>query len=57
MSLSGLLLGIWLILIGLTWAGIVVITSKFLGFWALVTGILWLIEGYHPITVYKRPAA
>lgn len=57
MGLSALLLAIWLILVGLSWAAVVAISIKFLGFWALVTGILWLVEGYHPITIYKRPVA
>lgn len=57
MSLSQLLLGIWLILVGLTWAAILSISIKFLGYFAIVTGIVWLVEGYHPITVYRRPQA
>lgn len=56
-SLGHLLLCIWLILVGLTWAAIIVINSKFLGYWALITGIVLLVEGYHPLTVYRRPAA
>lgn len=55
MSLSHLLLGVWLILVGLNWAGIVAIGSLFLGVWALVTGILWLLESAHPITIWRRP--
>lgn len=54
MSLSSILVAIWLILVGLTWIGWVAISSKFLGGWALVTGIVWLVEAYHPITVIKR---
>lgn len=55
MSLSGLLLAVWLILVGLAWTGIVAISSHFLGLWAIVTGVLLLLEAYHPITVYRRP--
>lgn len=54
MSLASLLLGIWLILLGLTWMGVISLSSNFLGIVALVTGILWLLEGYHPITVFRR---
>jgi hypothetical protein len=54
MSLSGLLLAVWLILVGLSWAGIVAVSTVFLGFWALVTGILLLLEAYHPIPLVKR---
>ena len=58
MNLSGLLLAVWLILVGITWLGWVVIDAKFLGIWAFVTGILWLVEGYHPITLYRpKPSA
>lgn len=53
LSLSQLLLAIWLILIGLTWMTWVAIGQKFLGIWAFVTGIVWLIEGYHPVTVWQ----
>ena len=55
MSLSTILLGVWLILVGIVWLGWVVINAKFLGLWAFVTGIIFLFEGYHPITVWKRP--
>jgi hypothetical protein len=54
MSLASVLLGIWLILVGLAWAAIISIPNVFLGFWALITGVLWLLEAYHPITVFKR---
>lgn len=59
MGLASLLLGIWLILVGLSWAALVVIDSKFLGFWALITGILWLVEQWHPVVipVRRNPAA
>lgn len=54
MSLSTLLLGVFLILLAITWLAWVTISVKFLGIWALVTGIVILLEAYHPITVYKR---
>lgn len=57
MSLGHLLLCVWLILVGLAWAAIVTISGKFLGYWAIVTGIVLLVEGYHPITIYRRPPA
>lgn len=55
MSLSQLLLGIWLILVGLTWLTWVQISVQFLGGLAAITGLIWLIEGYHPIVLYRRP--
>lgn len=55
MSLSNLLLGVWLILVGITWLAWVTISTKFLGIWAFVTGIVILLEGYRPITVWRRP--
>jgi uncharacterized membrane protein len=54
MSLGNLLLGIWLILVGISWMAWVTISIKFLGIWAFVTGIVILVEGYHPIIVYRR---
>lgn len=55
MSLSQLLLAVWLILVGVTDLGWVTVSIKLIGGLALITGILWLVEGYHPITVYRRP--
>lgn len=55
MSLSTLLLGVWLILVGITWLAWVSISLTFLGVWAFVTGIVLLVEGVHPIIVYRRP--
>lgn len=55
MTLSSLLLGIWLILVGTVWLTWLTIDSRFLGLWAFVTGIIWLVESVHPIVVYKRP--
>lgn len=57
MSLSQLLLAVWLILVGLSWMAWVTISIKFLGIWAFVTGIVWLVEAYYPVTIYKRPPA
>lgn len=54
MSLSSLLLGIWLILVGATWLTWLTVDAKFLGLWAFVTGIVWLIEGFHPLNI-PRP--
>lgn len=57
MSLSSLLLGVWLVLVGLSWAAIVSIDIKFLGIWALVTGIVVLVEQVHPITLARPTRA
>lgn len=54
MSLSTLLLAIWLILVGITWLAWVSISIKLLGIWAFVTGIIFLVEAIRPITV-PRP--
>lgn len=54
MSLGSLLLGIWLILVGITWLTWATISLTFLGIWAFVTGIVWLVETVHPIVI-KRP--
>ena len=54
MSISSLLLAIWLILVGVVWLGWISIDTKFLGLVAFITGILWLVESYHPIVVGPR---
>lgn len=54
MSLSTLLLGVWLILVGLTWTAWAVISTKFLGVWAFVTGIVMLVKAWHLLNI-PRP--
>jgi hypothetical protein len=54
MSLSTLFLAAFLILTGLSLLAIVAISNTVLGIVALIAGILFLIEGYHPITVFHR---
>lgn len=54
MSISSLLLAVWLILVGVDWLSWVSIDPKLLGLLAFITGILWLVESYHPLTL-KRP--
>lgn len=55
MYLSQLFLGIFLIILGAQWLGWIVLSLAFLGVFALVTGIIVLVDGYNPITVWKRP--
>ncbi len=45
MSLAQIALAVWLILVGINWIGWVLISAVFLGVWALVTGILLILEG------------
>lgn len=45
-----LLLGIWLILFGLSLAAIVTISNVFLGVFAIIVGIILLVEGRGVIT-------
>lgn len=54
MSLGNLLLGIWLILVGANWLTWLTVDIKFLGLLAFVTGIILFVEGFHPITIFKR---
>ena len=56
MNLSHLLTAVFFILLGITWLGWVAVSQTVLGVFALVVGILWLVEGYHPVTVWNRPA-
>lgn len=53
MTLSNLLLGIWLILVGSTWLGWVGVSIKFLGLWAFVTGVVILVDSFHPINLKR----
>lgn len=55
MSLGSLLLAVFLILLGITWLGWISISQTFLGVFALVTGIVLLLESYRPVTVWHRP--
>lgn len=54
MSLSALLLAIFLILYGLNALAIFAISSKLLGVIALIDGIAFLVESYHPVTLFNR---
>lgn len=54
MSLSSLMLGVWLILVGATWLTWLSIDLKFLGLFAFITGIVWLVEAYRPLNI-PRP--
>lgn len=54
MSLSLLLLGIYLILTGLVGLAIVDINAKLLAIIALVDGILFFVEAYKPIKLFRR---
>lgn len=45
MSLSQLLLAVWLILVGLTWVGWAALSADFLGVLAIITGIIFVLEG------------
>lgn len=55
MNLSTLLLGVWLILVGVSWLAWVTVDVKLLGLLGFITGIVVLVEGVHPLTVWKRP--
>lgn len=48
MSVSGILLGIWLLLVGSSWLNWLTVDVKFLGLLAFITGILFLVESVHP---------
>lgn len=54
MSISSILLALFLILVGVSWLTWVNIDIKFLGLLGFVTGILLLVESYHPINI-RRP--
>lgn len=54
MSLQPFVLALFLILLGISWLGWVAISTTVLGVLALVAGILILVDGYHPVTVWRR---
>lgn len=54
MSLSTLLLAVFLILWGVSTLGWIAVSSFILGILAFAAGVLLLIEAAHPITVYRR---
>jgi hypothetical protein len=57
-SLSRLFLAIWLILVGLAWLLILSISNELLGFLAVITGLLVLLEGVAPsIAIGRRSDA
>jgi hypothetical protein len=53
MSISNLLLGVWLILVSVTWLTWVVIDAKVLGLLGFITGLAVLFEGGYP-AIFKR---
>lgn len=57
MSLTTLALAVFLILFGINALGWVAVSATALGIIALVAGILILVDGYHPVTVFRRPQA
>lgn len=54
MSISNLLLAVWLVLVGATWLTWLSIDAKALGLLAVITGIVMLVDYVHPISV-RRP--
>lgn len=54
MSLSTLLLAVFLILWGVSTLGWIPVSAFILGLLAFITGVLILLESAHPITVYRR---
>lgn len=54
MALSHVLTAVWFILVGVTWLTWVTISTQFLGGFALVVGIIWLVEGWYPVTLPGR---
>lgn len=57
MSLTTLVLGVFLILLGMTWIGWIALSPLVLGIVALIAGILVLADGYRPVTIWRRPQA
>lgn len=49
-----LLLAVWLILVGINWAGWVAISASLLGILALITGIVLLVENRGVVSTLNR---
>lgn len=54
MSIGSLFLAVWLILVGVSWLAWITVDVKFLGLLGFITGILFLVDSFHPIII-KRP--
>lgn len=50
-----LLFGIWLLLVGLSWAAVTAISAKFLGIYAIVLGILYIVSSVGVVTLPALP--
>lgn len=57
MSLTTLALAAFLILFAISSLGWVAVSATFIGVVALIAGILILVDGYHPVTLWNRPQA
>lgn len=54
MSLSSILLALWLILVGATWLTWITVATTTLGLLGFIVGIVILIDSIHPIS-FNRP--
>lgn len=54
MSIGTLCLGLYLILLGLSYLTILTVNNTVLGVLALIAGIAVLIDSYRPITLWRR---
>lgn len=54
MSLTTLALAVFLILYAISALGWVAVSGTVLGIVALIAGILILVDGYHPVTIWHR---
>lgn len=50
-----LLFGIWLLLVGLTWAAVIVISNQFLGIYAIILGILYIVSSLGVVDLPALP--
>lgn len=57
MSLTTLALAAFLILFAVSTLGWIAVSSLVLGIVALFAGLLILFDGYHPVTVWRRPGS
>lgn len=56
MSLGQLALGFYLVFVGAAQLGWFSVTGTILGVLAIIAGLAILIDSYHPVTVFRRPA-
>lgn len=54
MSISNLLLALWLILVGATWLTWITVDNKVLGLLGFIVGLVILVDSFHPLEINRH---